>query len=161
LNSSVRLRGALISLGSNLGDRRAAIAFAVDRLSSILSNPTVSDVIETAPEGEGFAGQPAFLNAVVAGTTALNARELLERLLEIEREFGRERPQAAAPRTLDLDLILLGDDVIDEPDLQVPHPRFRTRRFVLEPAAQVAGEHRDPVTKLTVAELYRQLAAGR
>jgi 2-amino-4-hydroxy-6-hydroxymethyldihydropteridine diphosphokinase len=153
-------RKALISIGSNLGDRRAAITFAVDRLSQLLSNPKVADVIETAPHGEAYAGQPPFLNAVVAGTTTLSARALLERILAIEREFGRERPHATAPRTLDLDLILLGDDVIDEPDLQVPHPRFRAREFVLRPAAQVAAEYRDPVTGKTVAELWKELGAG-
>jgi 2-amino-4-hydroxy-6-hydroxymethyldihydropteridine diphosphokinase len=151
---------ALISIGSNLGDRRAAITFAVDRLSQLLENPRVSDVIETAPAGEAYAGQPPFLNAVVAGTTNLSARALLERLLSIEREFGRERPHAAAPRTLDLDLILLGDEVIDEPDLRVPHPRFREREFVLRPAAQVAAECRDPVTKLTVKQLFEQNKKG-
>jgi 2-amino-4-hydroxy-6-hydroxymethyldihydropteridine diphosphokinase len=152
-------RRALISIGSNLGDRRAAITFAVDRLSQLLENPKVSDVIETAPAGEAYAGQPPFLNTVVAGATTLSARALLERLLAIERELGRERPHAAAPRTLDLDLILLGDEVIDEPDLQVPHPRFRAREFVLKPAAQVAGEYRDPVTGKRVAELFQELGA--
>jgi 2-amino-4-hydroxy-6-hydroxymethyldihydropteridine diphosphokinase len=98
-----------------------------------------------------------YLNAVVVGETALPARDLLNALLDIEREFGRERPYAGAPRTLDLDLLLFGDAVIDEPGLQVPHPRFRERFFVLGPLAEVSPELRDPVTGLTAAELLRRL----
>jgi 2-amino-4-hydroxy-6-hydroxymethyldihydropteridine diphosphokinase len=104
-----------------------------------------------------LAGEPLFLNAVVAGTTTLDARSLLEELLGIEREFGRERPYPGAARTLDLDLILIGDEVIDEPGLQVPHPRFRTRFFVLGPLAEIAPDLIDPVTGLRVGELLRRL----
>ena len=82
---------------------------------------------------------------------------LLERLLAIELEFGRTRPYGGAPRTLDLDLILYGDAIIDEPGLQVPHPRFRERRFVLEPLAEIAGDWRDPVSGQSITELLRSL----
>jgi 2-amino-4-hydroxy-6-hydroxymethyldihydropteridine diphosphokinase len=82
---------------------------------------------------------------VVAGETSLGARELLERLLAVEREYGRSRPSPKAPRTLDLDLVLLGDTVVDEPGLQVPHPRFRERFFVLGPLVEIAPDLRDPV----------------
>ena len=82
---------------------------------------------------------------------------LLDELLAIERDFGRERPRPGAARTLDLDLILLGDDVIDEPGLQVPHPRFRTRFFVLGPLVEVAADLMDPVTGLRVSELLQRL----
>jgi 2-amino-4-hydroxy-6-hydroxymethyldihydropteridine diphosphokinase len=150
-------RRAVIGVGSNLGDRRAAILFAAQRLSIILDEPSLSDVIETDPEGEGLETQPLYLNAVIVGRTPLTARALLDELLEIERSFGRERPYAGAPRTLDLDLVLLGDEVVDEPDLQVPHPRFRERFFVLGPLAQVAPDTRDPVTGLRVGELLRNL----
>jgi 2-amino-4-hydroxy-6-hydroxymethyldihydropteridine diphosphokinase len=77
--------------------------------------------------------------------------------MRIERAFGRDRPYAGAPRTLDLDLVLLGDEVVDEPDLHVPHPRFRQRFFVLGPLAQVAPDICDPVTGLKVGELLRNL----
>ncbi|HEY7501750.1 MAG TPA: 2-amino-4-hydroxy-6-hydroxymethyldihydropteridine diphosphokinase, partial [Vicinamibacterales bacterium] len=106
-----------IALGSNLGDRQAALTYAIDRLTPLLADISVSQAIETEPEGDGLEGQPLYLNAAVVGTTSLDARALLLRLLETERRFGRERPYDGAPRTLDLDLILYGDAVLDEPDL--------------------------------------------
>jgi len=129
-------------------------------LSRLLSNISLSPIVETepqGPDGEVLGHEPLFLNAVVIGTTALDARSLLDELLAIERDFGRERPYPGAARTLDLDLILLGDDVIDEPGLQVPHPRFRTRFFVLGPLVEVAADLRDPVTGLSVGELLQRL----
>jgi 2-amino-4-hydroxy-6-hydroxymethyldihydropteridine diphosphokinase len=157
---TVAPRPVAIAIGSNLGDRRAAIAFAMDRLSRILSDISYSDIVETEPEGRDggvVAGEPLFLNAVVTGTTTLGARDLLDQLLATEGEFGRERPYPGAARTLDLDLILLGDAVIDEPGLQVPHPRFRARFFVLGPLAEIAPDLVDPVTGLRVGELLKRL----
>jgi len=101
--------------------------------------------------------QPLFLNAAAVGETAMPARELLERLLAIENERGRERPYPNAPRSLDLDLLLFGNATIDEPGLIVPHPRFRERRFVLEPLAEIAPDMKDPVTGKTIAELLKSL----
>jgi 2-amino-4-hydroxy-6-hydroxymethyldihydropteridine diphosphokinase len=150
-------RAAVIALGSNLGDRHAAIAYARNRLSTVLSNIIQSTAVETEPQGEGVGGQPLYLNAVLTGVTTLDARSLVDTLLDIERGFGRERPYANAPRTLDLDLILLGDEIIDEPGLQVPHPRFRERFFVLGPLAEIASTMRDPVTGLSVSELLKRL----
>jgi 2-amino-4-hydroxy-6-hydroxymethyldihydropteridine diphosphokinase len=153
-------RRVAVALGSNLGDRQAAIGFAVDRLTHLLSDLSVSNVVETDPEGSDghkLSDQPLYLNAVVAGKTALDSRELLDALLAIELDFGRERPYPGAPRTLDLDLVLAGDEIIDEPGLQVPHPRFRDRFFVLGPLAEIASDLRDPVTGLTVSELLRRL----
>ena len=146
-----------IAIGSNLGDRRAAVAFAAERLRAFVSGIALSDSIETEPEGEGLGDQPLYLNAVAVGETALGARELLAALLAIERDYGRERPYHRAPRTLDLDLILLGDTREDAPGLHVPHPRFRERFFVLGPLAEVAPDLVDPVTGLRVAELLRKL----
>jgi 2-amino-4-hydroxy-6-hydroxymethyldihydropteridine diphosphokinase len=146
-----------IAIGSNLGDRHAAIAFAVERLRHIVDGLAVSGSIETEPEGEGLETQPLYLNAVAVGETALGAPALLDALLRIERDYGRDRPYPNAPRTLDLDLILLGDTRESSPGLDVPHPRFRERFFVLGPLAEVAPDMIDPVTGLRVWELLRKL----
>jgi 2-amino-4-hydroxy-6-hydroxymethyldihydropteridine diphosphokinase len=146
-----------IALGSNLGDRSSHLAFAVDRLGRILSDLRRSTWIETDPVG--VAGpQARFLNGAVVGFTTLAPTALLEVLLAIERERGRERPHAGAARTLDLDLILYGSQRVDEAGLTVPHPRFRERRFVLEPLAEIAGDWIDPVTGLQISALLRSLA---
>jgi 2-amino-4-hydroxy-6-hydroxymethyldihydropteridine diphosphokinase len=145
-----------IALGTNLGDRAAHLGLAIAHLSTLLEDLRVSRVIETAPEG-GPDGQPPFLNAAVTGTTVLPPRALLDALLAIERLEGRERPYRYAPRTLDLDLILYGEQVVCEAGLEVPHPRFRERRFVLAPLAEIAGEWRDPVTGSTISALLRSL----
>jgi 2-amino-4-hydroxy-6-hydroxymethyldihydropteridine diphosphokinase len=146
-----------IALGSNLGDRRAAFDFAVDQLSRFISNLAVSDFIETEPEGEGLQDQPLYLNGVVVGETARTPREVLDALLAIEEAYGRQRPFHGAARTLDLDLILLGDAREDSPGLHVPHPRFRERFFVLGPLVEIAPDMVDPVTGMRVWELLRKL----
>ena len=104
--------------------------------------------------------QPSYLNGVVVGETRLTARQLLNGLLAIERDAGRTRPSAMAPRTLDLDLILFGDAVIQEPGLVVPHPRFRERLFVLEPLAEIAPGLVDPATGETISALRRRARAS-
>ncbi len=147
---------AAIALGSNLGSRDEHLRYAIDRLAAYLTSLRVSPFLET--EHQEVRPQPLFLNAVVAGNTLLGPRALLDELLAIERERGRERPHPGAPRTLDLDLILYGREVIAAPGLSVPHPRFRRRRFVLEPLAAVAPEMVDPVTGMTVRELLERLA---
>ena len=144
---------AAIALGSNLGDRQAVLQGAVVQLARHLAALEVSEFLDTAPEGVG--AQPRFLNAAAVGGWEGGARPLLDVLLAIEREAGRERPFPGAPRTLDLDIILLGSAIVDEPGLVVPHPRFRERGFVLAPLSQVAPDLVDPVSGRTVAELYR------
>jgi 2-amino-4-hydroxy-6-hydroxymethyldihydropteridine diphosphokinase len=146
-----------VALGSNLGDRRSHLAWAARELSRIVSGLIVSEPIETKPVGEGLERDPDFLNAAAVGESDLAPAALIASLLDIERRRGRERPRPNAPRTLDLDLILAGGQILDEPGVQVPHPRFRERRFVLEPLASIAPEMIDPVTGLTVAQLLARL----
>lgn len=141
-----------IAMGSNLGDRRAHLNSALDALALDLDLIKSSSFLETQPVGVGEEHGP-YLNAAVVGTTKLSARDMLDRLLEIEEAQGRARPYPMAPRTLDLDLILYGDAVIEESGLSVPHPRFREREFVLAPLAEIAPDMVDPVTGKTVLEL--------
>lgn len=145
-----------IALGSNLGDRAAHLAFAIEQLSHFFASLVVSSFHETLPEGVADV-QPLFLNAAAVGETMLSPPEVLSRLLEVEQMRGRERARPNAPRTLDLDLILFGQMVIDAPGLIVPHPRFASRRFVLAPLAEIAPGLRDPVSGLSVAELLARL----
>jgi len=148
----------IVALGSNLGDRRAHLDFAVSRLRSLLTNLRVSRYYETDPIDVAGA-QPLFLNAAAVGSTATPPQALLAALLSIEAERGRERPHPGAARTLDLDLVLYGNLVLNEPGLIVPHPRFRERRFVLEPLAEIGSELVDPVTGSTVGELLARCSA--
>jgi 2-amino-4-hydroxy-6-hydroxymethyldihydropteridine diphosphokinase len=131
---------AFVGLGSNLGDREGTILRALARLQSKpdLSVVRVSTLRETEPVG--YLEQAQFLNGVVELATELPARDLLTRLLAIERELGRTRGDGPplGPRTIDLDLLLYGDEVIAQAGLQIPHPRMHQRRFVLEPLAEVA-----------------------
>jgi 2-amino-4-hydroxy-6-hydroxymethyldihydropteridine diphosphokinase len=150
---------AYVGLGSNLGDRAQTLRDAVDALRAEdgVEVAGVSSLVETDPVG--FLDQPRFVNGVAAVDTTLSARELLALLLEIERRFGRDREAVPAqgPRTLDLDLLLYGDSRMDEPGLEVPHPRLHERAFVLEPLAELAPglriPGRGPVEAL-VAELH-------
>ena len=150
------IRTAAIALGSNAGDRRAHLDYAVSALRRLLTHFKASAYHETSPVGVP-GRQPLFLNAATVGETHLSARALLDALLGTERERGRERPFPGAARTLDLDLILLGDALLNEPGLAVPHPRFRERWFVLEPLAEIAPDLRDPVTGCTILTLLARL----
>ena len=130
---------AYVALGANLGDRERTLRAAVDALAAEdgIEVVAVSTLRETEPVGVGE--QPRFLNGAAELETTLTARELLARLLAVEQRFGRIRsPGEHGPRTLDLDLLLYGDEVIDEPGLAVPHPRLHERSFVLEPLAELA-----------------------
>jgi 2-amino-4-hydroxy-6-hydroxymethyldihydropteridine diphosphokinase len=131
---------AFVGIGSNLGDPERQIAAAVDQLAAEegLELVSVSELRETEPVG--YLDQPNFLNGVAQLETELTAGELLGRLLEIESRLGRVRGEGPrfGPRTIDLDLLVYGDAVIDEPGLTVPHPRLAERRFALEPLAELA-----------------------
>jgi len=141
-----------VALGSNIGDRRGHLDYAVSRLGVFLHDIRVSTYYETAPV-DVVGEQWDFLNAAAVGDTESSAREVLDALLAIEASRGWPRQQKKEPRTLDLDIILFGNQMIEEPGLIVPHPRFRDRRFVLDPLAEIAADWRDPTTGKTVAEL--------
>jgi len=159
MSSSTTNRVA-IALGSNLGDRERLLRDAAAALAPFIDDIRLSSFYDTAPVGVGQ-DQPTFLNGALIGRTSLSARALLEHLLAVEREFGRQRPYPGAARTLDLDLILYGNAVIDEPPtLIVPHPRFRERLFVLDPLAEIAGDWIDPVTARSVRQLREQASGG-
>ena len=145
-----------VALGSNLGDRRTHLDFAVSRLRDLLSDLRVSSYHETDPV-DAPDPQPRYFNAAAVGLSPLAPRALLDALLSIEQERGRTRDGVNAARTLDLDLILFGNRMVDEQSLVVPHPRFRERRFVLGPLSEVAPDFVDPVTGLSVAELLHRL----
>lgn len=145
-----------VGLGSNLGDRGAHLATGVTGLKGLLRDVRCSRVRRTEPVGVP-GDQDAFLNMCCVGRTELAPGDLLARLLEIEARTGRERKsgEGPRPRTLDLDVLLYGDEVVDEPGLRVPHPRMRQRAFVLVPLAEIAGSWRDPESGRTVEELAR------
>jgi 2-amino-4-hydroxy-6-hydroxymethyldihydropteridine diphosphokinase len=146
-------RAIVVAFGSNLGARDTALSAAADAVGRLLSDFTLSTIVETAPIGPGLEHDPPYLNAVGVGESDRPVRDIFDALRAIEQAAGRTRPYPGAPRTLDLDLILAGDEIITAPDLQVPHPRFRERSFVLDPLAEIAPGLRDPVTGLTVRQL--------
>ena len=138
------MTAAHVGLGANLGPREEMLRRAVELLGQADSVEVVgvSRLRETDPVG--VVDQPPFLNGAVAVETTRSPRELLELLLEIERSLGRVREERWGPRTIDLDLLLYGDEVVDEPGLRVPHPRLHERRFALEPLADLDPELRGP-----------------
>ncbi len=155
---------AAIAIGSNVGDRGAHVAYAAGAIGGLAGTTVIAmgPVIRTVAVGTAGVEQGGeYLNSCVLARTELGARALLGELHEIERARGRDRraEQRWGARTLDLDLLLYGDAVIDEPGLTVPHPRLHERRFVLEPLAAIAPELMVP-GRGRVAELLRSVAAG-
>lgn len=152
--------GVAVALGSNTGDRLALLREAVSRIESagILLGARCSHAYETPPERPEDG--PSFLNAIVAGSSHRSPRDLLAELLRIEEAMGRRRTSGVhgGPRPIDLDLVLHGDRVLEEPGLQVPHPRFQHRAFVLVPLVEVLPDARDPRSGRSVHSLLASLA---
>ena len=148
-----------LSLGSNVGDRAANLRTAIKRVSSLGDVMAVSSFYETEPVE--FAAQPWFLNCAVELDTEKMPKQLLAGILDIEREMGRRRVQKKGPRTLDIDILLFGNSIIQTKGLTIPHPAMHERRFVLEPLAEIAPEARHPVIKRTVRELRDALPPGQ
>ena len=146
---------AYIGLGSNLGDRMTTLRMAIQRLETLGRITGVSSLYETEPVG--YLEQPSFLNAVVALDTAQAPADLLGALLGIERDLGRMRSFPNAPRTLDLDLLVVDNEVLDTPELTLPHPRLHERAFVLVPLAEIAPELVHPGSGKTMQELLDML----
>ena len=149
---------AYIGLGSNLGDRQSYIRNAVKSLSetAAIKVTGVSSLIETAPLGNN--SQPKYLNAVAEVETTLSADELLKKLIETEKSLGRKRTVKWAPRTIDLDILLYGDVVINRPDLTIPHSQMHLRSFILKGMCELNKDLLHPVLKVTMNELASRLA---
>lgn len=145
-----------IALGSNLGDSASLLQMALTALNREdgITLAHVSLLYQTAAVGPP---QPDYLNLCAILHTTLSPCELLNCLLQVEQRFGRVRRERWGPRSLDLDLLLYGDRIIDQPDLQVPHPRMRDRAFVLVPLADIASDWVEPITQQTVASLLRRI----
>lgn len=152
-------RTAYLSLGSNLGDREANLREAIARLRELGSVSRVSAFYETEPV-EVAGQQPWFLNCAAAVETELTPLEFLKSLLAIEHSMGRERTEPKGPRTIDMDIIFFGNEVLDTKELSVPHPAMQHRRFVLAPLAEIAPEALHPVLRRTVRELLNLLPAN-
>jgi len=144
-----------LSLGSNLGDRRANLRNAIGKLLNVGNLLAVSSFYETEPVE--FTEQPWFLNCAVALQTELNADDFLKEIISIEREMGRQRTAPKGPRTVDIDILLFGKAVIHQPQLTIPHPAMHQRRFVLEPLAEIAPDAQHPVLKKTAREMLKSL----
>ena len=141
-----------------MGDRRANLETAIMRLGELGEVTAVSSFYETEPVE--FAGQPWFYNCAVALETEMMPRRLLGRILALEQAMGRRRLQPKGPRTIDIDILLFGNSVVDTSELVIPHPALHERRFVLEPLSEIAGNVRHPVFKRTIRELRDALPHG-
>lgn len=143
----------LISIGSNQNNPKSQIYSAYNELEKIFEDVTLSDLYLTEPVGTD--SQTPFINAAIVLDTNLKAYDLLHYLLEMEQKAGRVRNVEVqnGPRNLDLDIILFGDEVWSESNITIPHPRYSKRRFVLEPAAKIAGEMKDPIFHRQISQL--------
>jgi 2-amino-4-hydroxy-6-hydroxymethyldihydropteridine diphosphokinase len=148
-----------LSLGSNVGDRVANLAEAIDRLKRLGNVVAASSFYETEPVE--VTTQPWFLNCAVKLDTEKMPRQLLKSILDLERDMGRRRTQHKGPRNIDIDILLFGNSIVETRGLTIPHPALHERRFVLEPLTEIAPEVWHPVLKKTVREMRDALPAGQ
>jgi 2-amino-4-hydroxy-6-hydroxymethyldihydropteridine diphosphokinase len=150
---------AYLSLGSNLGDRAANLRAALAQLDEAGHLLAVSGLYETQPVD--VPDQPWFLNCVAAIETDMTPRELLNLALRIEAEMGRLRMREKGPRKIDIDVVLFGNRIVDEPGLKIPHPAMHLRRFVLEPLVEIAPEVRHPELGKSARKMLAALGGGQ
>jgi 2-amino-4-hydroxy-6-hydroxymethyldihydropteridine diphosphokinase len=150
---------AYLSLGSNLGNREAQLREAQQRVAKLGRITSVSSFYETEPVE--VTDQPWFLNAALALETNLKPQDLMQSILQIEHEMGRERLQKKGPRTVDIDILLFSNQILNSTAVTIPHPAMHHRRFVLEPLAEIAPEARHPLLNKTVRELRDSLPEGQ
>ena len=148
-----------LSLGSNIGDRESQLRRAQAQLGAAGRVLKVSSFYETEPVE--FTQQPWFVNCALALETTRTPQQLLSEILTIEREMGRRREQNKGPRSIDIDILLFADQIIDSKNLTIPHPAMHQRRFVLEPLAEIAPETEHPVLHKTIRELLDALPPGQ
>jgi len=148
-----------LSLGSNVGDRQAQLRDARAGLAAVGRVVLTSSFYETEPVE--FTQQPWFLNCALALETSKTPEQLMAEILRIEGEMGRQRLRKKGPRSVDIDILLFDDTVIDSAELTIPHPAMHQRRFVLEPLAEIAPEVLHPVVKKTIRELRNELPPGQ
>jgi 2-amino-4-hydroxy-6-hydroxymethyldihydropteridine diphosphokinase len=148
-----------LSLGSNVGDREAHLRDALGRLGAIGRVVALSSIYEAEPVE--FTRQPWFLNCAVTFETAQSPLQLLATILRIEEEMGRRRVQNKGPRSIDIDILIFEDIVMDSKELTIPHPAMHERRFVLEPLAEIVPDVVHPIFKKTISELRDALPAGQ
>lgn len=145
-----------VAFGTNIGDKinniEKALKFMEDRGLKITKKSSIHST-----EPYGYTDQPEFLNGVVEAETDLNPRQVLETLLQIEKDMGRIREFKWGPRNIDLDIILFNDYVIDEEDLKIPHPDMHNREFVLKPLSEIAPEYIHPIIKKSIKQLLEEL----
>ncbi len=146
-----RLHTIYLSLGSNVGDREHQLREAIRRLATVGTISAVSSFYETEPVE--FTEQPWFMNVAAKFESSLSAAALMSEILIIEQAMGRRRVQKKGPRTIDIDILLFGDDVLQSEAVTVPHPAMQARRFVLEPLAEIAPDAVHPVLHKTIREL--------
>src|SRR3984957_13900735 len=151
------LKTVYLGLGSNIGDREASIQTALDQLNTHdMQLLRKSSMYETEPIG--FKDQGWFLNMVAEFETELFPKQLLQRMQKVERSMGRVRTVKDGPRNIDIDILLYGNAVVETEELEIPHPRYRERRFTLAPLAELSPTLRDPVTKKTMAKMLAALS---
>ena len=148
------MNSVFISIGSNLGDKIGNCKIAIEEIAAFAKILKVSSCYETEPLG--YEEQPNFINCAAEICTDLSPHDLLTKLNKIEDKLGRVRLEKWGPRTIDLDIVFFGNQVINDENLEIPHPRAHLRQFVLEPICEIAPEYLDPVLNQTVSVLVKE-----